>query len=431
MRINRHTQLLAGLILGAIAGLLLHDAQASWVQEANNYVLMPLGQIFLRMIFMVVVPLIFSALVLGVHELGQSHGLGKVALKTLFFTIMTSFASVIIGISLVNLFRPGAGLQISSQLVAENASTLSKLKENMLQAKPVQQIIVDLFTRNPVDSAARALDGEIVALMVFALLFALGITLSTARGEKNILIEFFEKLLAASMKMVEFAMYLAPYAVFALVFNSAYRFGSEIFRSLLFYVFVVVLGLLLQQLVVYSIILKVFSRITPLEFLKKCQDVFLYAFSTASSNATLPKTLETAEKRLKLPANISRFVLTVGSTANQNGTALFEGVTVLFLAQVYGVDLSLGQQITVILISILAGIGTAGIPGGSLPPMMILLQTVGIPAEGIGIILGVDRFLDMCRTTVNVSGDLVIAAAVSGQETTRYKVPADEENSEI
>jgi DAACS family dicarboxylate/amino acid:cation (Na+ or H+) symporter len=412
---KRHTQLLIALVLGALLGLTFHQTTLSWVSDLNTYLLNPIGQIFLRLIFMVVVPLIFSALILGVNELGRTQGLGPVAGKTILFTVLTSSASVLIGISLVNLLQPGVGLDIDKSLVAQSAGTLEQLKQSVSQAKPIQQIIIDLFTKNPIDSAARALDGEILALMVFALLFAVGISLTTPEGKKNILIDFFESILAACMKMVEFAMKLAPVAVFALVFNSAYKFGPNIFKSLIFYVFVVVLGLLIQQFVVYSTVLKIFSSIKPLDFYKKCRDVFLYAFSTASSNATLPRTLEAAEKNLQLPPQISRFVLTIGSTANQNGTALFEGVTVLFLAQVYGIDLGLQQQIIVVLISILAGIGTAGIPGGSLPPMMILLQTVGIPAEAIGVILGVDRFLDMCRTTINVSGDLVIAAAVAGK----------------
>lgn len=412
---KRHTQLLIALVLGALLGLTFHQTTLTWVTDLNTYLLNPIGQIFLRLIFMVVVPLIFSALILGVNELGHSHGLGPVAGKTILFTVLTSSASVLIGVSLVNLLQPGVGLDIDKSLVAQSAGTIEQLKQSVSQAKPIQQIIIDLFTKNPIDSAARALDGEILALMVFALLFALGISLTTPEGKKNILIDFFESILAACMKMVEFAMKLAPVAVFALVFNSAYKFGPNIFKSLIFYVFVVVLGLLIQQFVVYSTVLKIFSSIKPLDFYKKCRDVFLYAFSTASSNATLPRTLEAAEKNLQLPPQISRFVLTIGSTANQNGTALFEGVTVLFLAQVYGIDLGLQQQIIVVLISILAGIGTAGIPGGSLPPMMILLQTVGIPAEAIGVILGVDRFLDMCRTTINVSGDLVIAAAVAGK----------------
>jgi DAACS family dicarboxylate/amino acid:cation (Na+ or H+) symporter len=178
---------------------------------------------------------------------------------------------------------------------------------------------------------------------------------------------------------------------------------------------VVVLALLIQQFGVYSLLLKM-KGISPWRFFGACKEVYLYAFATASSNATLPRTLECAEHKLRLTPETSRFVLTVGATANQNGTALFEGITVLFLAQVYNIDLSLGQQIQVVLMSILAGIGTAGVPGGSLPLIMILLQQVGIPAEGIGIILGVDRFLDMCRTTLNVGGDLVISALVDDKK---------------
>jgi DAACS family dicarboxylate/amino acid:cation (Na+ or H+) symporter len=189
--------------------------------------------------------------------------------------------------------------------------------------------------------------------------------------------------------------------------------GYGVLLSLLLYVATVLTALLIQQFVVYSSALKILAKRNPWDFFKKCQDVYLYAFSTSSSNATLPKALEVAETRLKIPSHISRFVLTVGATANQNGTAIFEGITVLFLAQVYGIDLTVMQQIRVVLFSILAGIGTAGVPGGSLPLIMVLLQSVGIPSEGIGLVLGVDRFLDMCRTTINVSGDLVIAALVA------------------
>jgi DAACS family dicarboxylate/amino acid:cation (Na+ or H+) symporter len=203
--------------------------------------------------------------------------------------------------------------------------------------------------------------------------------------------------------------------VFAIIFNTAFTFGTGVFTTLFFYVATVVAGLALQQFAVYPAMLAVVARRSPVEFFRNCRSVLLYAFSTASSNATLPLSLEAAETRLRLSPQVSRFVLTVGSTANQNGTALFEGVTVLFLAQVYGLDLAAGQQVRVMLMSILAGIGTAGVPGGSLPMVMIVAQSVGIPAEGMGLILGVDRFLDMCRTAVNVGGDLVIAALVSAR----------------
>jgi DAACS family dicarboxylate/amino acid:cation (Na+ or H+) symporter len=211
--------------------------------------------------------------------------------------------------------------------------------------------------------------------------------------------------------------------VFAIIFNTAFRFGYDVFRSLFFYIATVVSGLLLQQFVVYGLLIKTVARRSPVAFFSACRAVYLYAFSTASSNATLPLALETAEHKLRLPPNIARFVLTVGATANQNGTAIFEGVTVLFLAQVYGIELTMAQQLRVMVMSIVAGVGTAGVPGGSLPMVMIVMQSVGIPAEGMGLILGVDRFLDMCRTTVNVSGDLVIAALVSGKERGRAIAP--------
>ena len=190
------------------------------------------------------------------------------------------------------------------------------------------------------------------------------------------------------------------------------EFGTDLLRALLLYVATVVVGLLLQAMLVYAPLLHVIARRSPMVFFRDCREVILYAFSTASSNATLPLSLNVAETKLKLSPRISRFVLTVGSTANQNGTALFEGVTLLFLAQVYLLDLTLGQQIRVMIMSVVAGIGTAGVPGGSLPMILIVAQTVGIPAEGMGLILGVDRLLDMCRTAVNVTGDLVIAALV-------------------
>jgi DAACS family dicarboxylate/amino acid:cation (Na+ or H+) symporter len=410
--------LLLALVMGAAAGLLLHGQQdlpgLIWI---NTNVFNPIGQIFLRMIFMIVVPLLFSALVLGVLELGGSKGLGSVAKKTLLFTLIASTLSVVIGITLVNVFKPGQGMQIDPNVVAENSATVSKIKENADKAKSVPEIITSLVPKNPLEAAVKALDGEIIAFMVFALFFGWALSQMQQHNLGGTTVQLLQDLMQISMSIVELAMKLAPLAVFALVFNSTFKFGLDIFRSLLLYVALVVVGLLLQQFVVYGALLKFVAKRSPLEFFKKCREVYLYAFSTASSNATLPKSLHTAEHELKISKRISRFVLTVGSTANQNGTALFEGVTVLFLAQVYGVDLSLGSQITVVLISILAGIGTAGVPGGSLPPMMILLQTVGIPPEGIGLIIGVDRFLDMARTTINVSGDLVLAACVEQTET--------------
>ena len=250
--------------------------------------------------------------------------------------------------------------------------------------------------------------------MVFALVFGLAVSaLPQKKDERPVIVDVLEQIFDACMRIVHFAMRCAPVAVFAIILNTTLTLGGSVFAALLLYVLTVVIGLLLQQFVVYGLALKFLARRSPLEFFRQCRDVYVYAFSTASSNATLPLSLEVAETRLHLPPRIARFALTVGSTANQNGTALFEGVTVLFLAQVYGLDLTVGQQVRVMLMSILAGVGTAGVPGGSLPMVLIVAQSVDIPAEGMGLILGVDRFLDMCRSAINVSGDLVIATLIS------------------
>lgn len=412
-----HVKLLIALGLGIAAGTLLHTRpDLPGLNPVNAYVLQPIGQIFLRLIFMIVVPMVFSALVVGVYELGRRHGLGRVAGKTLMFTIITSTISVGIGIGLVDLLRPGRGFQINTQTLSTQSGAVGTIQSAVAASKTWTEAIVELVPRNPLDSAVKAIDGEMLPFMIFALIFGVGLSLATRRSEgDNALIGVLEQVFAACMKIVDLAMRLAPFAVFAIIFNTAFRFGYEVFAPLFAYVATVVLGLLLQQFVVYSLLLRTVARRSPIEFFAACREVYLYAFSTASSNATLPLALETAEQKLRLPPNISRFVLTVGSTANQNGTALFEGITVLFLAQVYGVNLSTAQQIQVMVMSIVAGIGTAGVPGGSLPLVMIVVQSVGIPPEGLGLILGVDRFLDMCRTTVNVSGDLVIAALVSGK----------------
>jgi DAACS family dicarboxylate/amino acid:cation (Na+ or H+) symporter len=435
--VKLHTKLLIALALGIALGAALHSAGGSpWVDTVNVNLLRPIGQIFLRLIFMIVVPMVFSALVIGVYELGRGHGLAGVASRTLGFTIVLSTMSVVIGITLVDLIRPGEAFQLSVAPQAgapggtgvpggAAAGGVAALEASAAAVKPFSQIIVELIPRNPFETAVRALDGDMLQLMIFALIFGIAVSAAAPRDSTdNVLIRLLEQVFDACMRVVHFAMKLAPIAVFAIIFNTALTFGTGIFASLFLYVLTVVIGLLLQQLVVYPLMLRLIARRSPIEFFRNCREVYLYAFSTASSNATLPLSLEVAETKLKLPPEISRFVLTVGSTANQNGTALFEGITVLFLAQVYALDLTVGDQVRVLLMSILAGIGTAGVPGGSLPMVLLLAQSVGVPAEGMGLILGVDRFLDMCRTAVNVGGDLVIAALVSGPESARPEVAA-------
>lgn len=425
MKAHGHTKLIAGLVLGIVAGALLHPYKGTPALDTlDTSILYPIGQVFLRLIFMTVVPLVFSALVLGVYELGKGSDLGRVALRTLMYTFIASTSSVVIGIGLVNVFKPGVGVPIDAARLAEQAKAVGTIKENASSAKSLADSLVELVPKNPVEAAANALSGQMLPLMVFALIFGIALSIvakergeGSQAGEEGVTVRLLEQLLAISMKIVGFAMRIAPLAVFGIVFHTIYGYGAGILGSLAFYVVLVISGLLIQQFVVYGALIKFVARRSPMAFFRDCREVYLYAFSTASSNATLPLSIETAEQKLKLPPNISRFVLTVGATANQNGTALFEGITVLFLAQVYGVDLTLGDQARVVFMSILAGVGTAGVPGGSLPLIMILLQSVGIPPEGMGLILGADRLLDMCRTTLNVSGDLVIAALVSAGDT--------------
>jgi dicarboxylate/amino acid:cation (Na+ or H+) symporter, DAACS family len=417
-RFPRHTRILFGLLFGITVGLIAHSVggDAPWVDWSVRNVAYPLGQLFLRLIFMIVVPLVFSSLVLGVLELGDVKNLGRVGAKTLLYTLFASGISVAIGIGLVNFFRPGVGVDpsIRASLGGAFADQSQKAIENAKKALPWTDTLLSLIPRNPLAAAVDALQGEMLALMVFAVFF--GVALAQIKREKETLIEVFDGILRVSMKIVDWAMALAPYGVAALMYSLTAKSGFAVIPRLGGYVGVVVAGLAIQQFVVYSAILKGLARVKPVEWFFRVREVMLTAFSTASSNATLPVSLENAQTKLGISPRIGNFVLTVGATGNQNGTALFEGVTVLFLAQVFGVHLTLSQQVTVVIMSILAGVGTAGVPGGSLPLIVIVLQTVGVPAEGIGIILGVDRFLDMCRTTLNVTGDLVCATVIARSE---------------
>jgi DAACS family dicarboxylate/amino acid:cation (Na+ or H+) symporter len=264
-----------------------------------------------------------------------------------------------------------------------------------------------------------AVDGSskgngMLAVMVFSLIC--GIAISSRPDETRTFVEWLRGLYAIAMSVISFAMKLAPVGAGCLVFALSAQLGFSILKTLFWFVITALLGLALQLFVVYSIVILVFARRSPWSFFRDVSEAMLVAFGTSSSSATLPTAMEVAQDRLRLPSRVSNFVLTVGATGNQNGTALYEGVVVLFLAQVMGVELNAAQQFTVVLMAVLAGVGTAGVPGGSLPLIVVVMQSVGVPGAAIGIILGVDRILDMCRTVVNVTGDLVIATCVAGSE---------------
>jgi DAACS family dicarboxylate/amino acid:cation (Na+ or H+) symporter len=276
-------------------------------------------------------------------------------------------------------------------------------------------MVTAVIPRNPLEAAARAFEGDMLAVMCFALLF--GVALGALRSTRTApVVAVLEGLFDVSIWLVGFALRLAPVGVACLVFSLAARLGLNIFEVLGAYVLTVLLGLAIQQFGVYPLLLRTACGWNPVDFFRRIRPVMVTAFSTSSSNATLPTTLEVARSGLGIPARIGNFVLTLGSTFNQNGTALFEGVTVIFLAQCYGVELGLEKQLQVVGMSIAAGIGTAGVPGGSLPLVVLVLVSVGVPGEAIGIIIGVDRLLDMCRTVLNVTGDMVAAAFVSRGE---------------
>lgn len=413
---HRPLKILLGMVIGAAAGLFCQhfypEAGAALLPYAQN-----IGQIFLRLIFMIVVPLIFSSLVLGIYELGDLKSLGRLGSKTLLYTLFASITSVIIGIALVSAFQPGKGIgdDVVAKLIGEKAG-YTKAIEQANATKGVGDIVVSLIPKNPLASAVNALDGEMISLMVFALIFGMALVAVRAGEKGDALVKFLETVRDVSMQIVDYAMRLAPFGVAGLVFALTSRFGWGLLASIGKYVLVVLLGLLIQQLLVFGALLKFYAKRNPFQFLAQIREVILTAFSTASSNATLPTTIRVTEEELGVDRKIASFVLTIGSTANQNGTALFEGVTILFLAQVFHIDLSIGQQVVILLMSVLAGVGTAGVPGGSLPLIVIVLQTVGIPPEGIGIILGVDRLLDMSRTVLNVTGDIVAAVVIDHSE---------------
>ncbi len=438
-----HTRILLGLLLGAACGLTANalarrpvepgvvdarDADHSGVDDRLERLAVnvaePLGKVFLRLVLMVVVPLVFSALVLGVLEIGDVRRLGRVGVRTLLMTAVLSTTAVLLGVGLVNLLRPGEGLSLAQRdsLRAQHAARAGDAATKADQAKPLRDMLLDLLPENPLQEMVGALDGSskgngMLAVMVFSLLFGLALAVTPERTQ--VLIRAIEGLFDVTMTIIGFAMRLAPYAVACLVFSVTARLGLDILQTLVWFVVTVLLGLGLQLVVVYSLVVALIARRNPWHFFRDISEAMLTALGTSSSNATLPTALRVAQENLGLPREISQFVLTVGATGNQNGTALFEGVVVLFLAQVYGIDLTFGQQVSVVLMSVIAGIGTAGVPGGSLPLIVIVLRYAGVPAEGIGIILGVDRLLDMCRTVLNVTGDITIAACVAEGERRR------------
>src|SRR5918998_548582 len=414
-------QMLIGFLVGLIAGLIVYSTQADarWVEILTTYVTQPIGQIFLRLLFMLVIPLLFSALVVGISEMGEVRSLKRVGLRTLGYTVVVSSIAVAISLAVVNLLKPGAGVDAdaAAAMLAAQEGRAGEIVQTSREQPGGIDAFVNIIPNNLIEVMGS--NSAIISVMFFALFFGIGLLL-TDTPNSRVLKRGFEGLFDVTMRLIMIVIRLAPIAVACFMFNLAALFGWDLLIRLSAYVGVVLLALAIQMFIIFPILLATLGRKNPLTFFRETQEASLMAFSTASSNATLPTSLRVADEKLGLPRRVSRFVLTIGATANQNGTAMFEGVTVIFLAQFFGIDLSLSQQIMVMLVCILGGIGTAGVPAGSLPVVALIPAMGRLRPAALALGLRPDRFLDMCRTTLNVVGDLVAAQVISAGE------PADE-----
>jgi len=410
-----HTRMLIGFAVGVVAGLAANMlvGEAAWLDVLVTYVADPIGQLFLRLLFMVVIPLVFSALVLGVVEIGDPRSLGRIGGKTLLWILVVTAMAVTIGLVLVNLLQPGQGLppDIAQTLLSESSARATEIAGGREAVSGID-VLLNIVPRNPV---AAATDGDLIAVMFFALMFGIAATVLQSEGTKTF-VGTVQGIYDICLKIIGWVIELAPYAVAALLFSITAQLGLDVLVQLARFVGTVVLALAIHFFVVFPTLLWVFGGMSPLRFFRGAQPALLTAFSTSSSSATLPTTLKVSVEELGVPRRVARFVCTLGATANMNGTALFEGITVLFLAQFFGVELGLLQQGLILVMCILGSVGAAGVPGGSLPVIAMILVMFGIPPEGIGLILGVDRFLDMCRTVVNVGGDMAGSVVIGRSE---------------
>jgi dicarboxylate/amino acid:cation (Na+ or H+) symporter, DAACS family len=411
-----HTKILIGLGLGATAGVAsnMFAKDAPWVNATIDYVANPVGQVFLRMLFMVVVPLVFSTLALGVAGLGDLRKLGRIGGKTIAFFLFTTGLAVVLGLTLANTVQPGAGMDagLRAALLAEYSGVASeRIAQSETNGFGIQTFI-NIVPRNVVSAAA---NGEMLALIFFTLMFGVALTRLPESLSQPVL-KVLEGVAQAVIVIIGFAMKLAPYGVAGLIYTVTARFGFDVLRSLGMYVLMVLVALALHQFGTLAIIAKVMGGIGPRQLYSRGRYMMITAFSTSSSSATMPTTLRTAEEEFGVPRQIAGFVIPLGATMNMNGTALFEGMTVLFLAQVFGIDLTIGQQLIVVVMSIVTAIGAAGVPGGSIPLLVMILVMVGIPAEAIALVLGVDRILDMSRTVPNVTADLLTSVVIARSE---------------
>ena len=413
-----HTRILLGLVAGALFGVGLNatvGADHALVVGLNAWVCGPIGQIFLRLLFMVVMPLVFSSVVLGVAGIGDERSLGRIGAKTAGFFIGSTVIAAGTALIATMALRPGDFLadDVKTRLMATFAGGAAEKADVSANSGGVgMNMLIELVPKNPL---AAAVNGDMLGVLVFAILFGVATTMIEADKRAHV-VKFIDGLADICTTLVHIALKTAPLGVFCLIFGVTSRFGLALVPPLLAYVGLVIGTLAFHVVVTMSLAIWFLVKHHPLDFAKRVRSSLLTAFSTSSSSATLPTNLIVAEKELGIPPAVAGFVLPLGSTMCMNGTAIFEGITVLFLCQVFGVELTTLQMASALFLCVVTAIGAAGVPGGSIPLLVGILVGFGVPAEGIAIILGVDRLLDMCRTTVNVYGDLVGTAAIARSE---------------
>ena len=404
-KIGLTTRIFISLLLGAILGVFLHycvlpnDAVQNILVDGVFYVV---GQGFLRLMQMLVVPLVLCSLICGASAIGDTKTLGKVGVRTVVFYIITTALAVAVALTVARIINPGMGMDLNSLQTTETqiATTQTSMVDTLL----------DIIPKNPIESLAT---GNMLQIIVFAII--VGIILAKLGDKTQIVHNLFQQGNDIMMEMTMMVMSLAPIGVFCLIARTFSGMGFDAFQPLIKYMFAVMLALVIQCLGVYQILLKVFTGLNPIRFIKKFLPVMGFAFSTATSNATIPLSIDTLERKMGVSRRISSFTIPLGATINMDGTSIMQGVAVVFIAQAYGIALTPMDYVTVIATATLASIGTAGVPSVGLVTLSMVLTSVGLPIEGIGFIMGIDRILDMSRTAVNITGDAVCTTIVANQ----------------
>jgi DAACS family dicarboxylate/amino acid:cation (Na+ or H+) symporter len=412
-----HTKILLGLVIGLVLGISVNltvGTENPTVEMINDYVAVPVGQVFLRMLFMVVMPLVFASIALGVAGVGDIRKAGRIGGKAIGYFFVTTAVACTLGLVVVNLMRPWERIapETRAELMERFAGDAASRVQTSEQQNFGIETFINIVPRNPIDAAART---DLLGVIFFGLAFGAALTVIPPAKARP-MIDVLEALNGVVTAIIHFAMLLAPFGVAALIFTVSSRFGFDLMIAVAAFVVTVIIALLAHVGITLSGIIRFLIGMSPLLFFSRIRAALITAFSTSSSSATLPTAIDVAQEQLGIPPRIAGFVLPIGSTMCMNGTAIFEGITVIFLAEIFGVALTLPQMAAVMIMCVITAIGAAGVPGGSIPLLVGVLTMFGVPGEGIAIVLGVDRLLDMSRTTVNVCSDMTAAAWVARSE---------------